>query len=318
MAHMIETFAYTGEKPWHKLGVAVDPWLTAEEMMKAAKLDWTVSKRDIFLENGKKIPDQYAIVRDSDETILSMSGEKFKVMQNHEGFEFFSEFVKAGNMTMETAGSLAGGKSIFALAKMNQNDFYVANKNDNVENYMLITIPHEYGKSIYIMYTPIRVVCNNTLQFALDARGADGVFRMTHGRQWSERVAEEARMTLNLTASKVTEYKESGEFLASKKITDNNLKQYFAELFQPDLKNVANGEDWNRVMKKMVGEVYENQPGFEMGAGTHWAAFNAVTFYVDHVAGRSDDTRVKSAIVGVGSALKRKALGLAMDYANAA
>ena len=128
MVAAVESMAWTGEVPWHREGVKVDPNLTPQEMMIAAQLDWTVSKRPGYTittpeygEDGMELmqtPSSFFIVRDTDNSILSHCGPKYLPVQNEKIFEFFSEFTTAAQMSMETAGSLRGGKSIWALAKL--------------------------------------------------------------------------------------------------------------------------------------------------------------------------------------------------------
>ena len=121
MAHAVETMAYAGELPWHGLGVKVAEDLTPREMQEAAGLDWTVEKLPMFANKGGtdiRIPSQQALVRSTDNKVLSVIGQNWEPVQNDEAFDFFVDFVKQGNMQMHTAGSLQDGKMVWALAKV--------------------------------------------------------------------------------------------------------------------------------------------------------------------------------------------------------
>ena len=162
MAHQVETMAYAGEVPWHGLGVEVNNDLTPNQMMKKAGLDWTVEQIDSYatLPNGKKVATgMKALVRSSDNKVLTNIGQIWNPVQNEQAFEFFSEYVLAGDMEMHTAGSLKGGQMVWALAKVKESfDLFGG---DKVESYLLFSIPLLYCMSIDIRFRPIRVVCNN-------------------------------------------------------------------------------------------------------------------------------------------------------------
>ena len=151
MAHQVETMAYAGETPWHGLGVPVNNDLTPNQMMQKAGLDWSVEQVDAFVEiSGKKVPTGWkALVRSSDNKILTNIGQNWNPVQNEDAFNFFSEYVLAGDMEMHTAGSLKGGEMVWALAKVKESfDLFGG---DKVDSYLLFSNPHSYGKSIDIL-----------------------------------------------------------------------------------------------------------------------------------------------------------------------
>ena len=122
MVAAVETMAYAGEVPWHGLGVPVSNDLTPAQMMKKAGLDWRVEEVESYIDfNGKKIPTgQKSLVRETDGRLLTNVGEKWNPCQNETAFEFFHEYVMAGDMEMNTAGSLRDGKMVWALAKVKE------------------------------------------------------------------------------------------------------------------------------------------------------------------------------------------------------
>ena len=189
MAHELEfvngkaQMAYAGDVPWHGLGVKVSGDLTPEQMLKAAGLDWTVEAIPALatLPTGRVVETGHsALVRSTDERVLDVITNDWHPTQNHEAFEFFNDFIAAGDMSMETAGSLKDGTIVWALAKVNES-FEICGGRDKVDAYLHFTNPHIYGRSIDVRFTPIRVVCNNTLTLSLRSESKNKV-KVSHRR----------------------------------------------------------------------------------------------------------------------------------------
>lgn len=209
MAHLVETMAYAGEVPWHGLGTPVSNDLTPAQMQQKAGLDWNVREVESYIEfDGRKMPTgQKSLVRETDGRILTNVGENWNPVQNSDAFEFFSEYVLAGDMEMHTAGSLKDGQMVWALAKVK--DSFDLFKGDQVDSYLLFSNPHQYGKSIDIRFTPIRVVCNNTLTFSLDQKTERSV-RVGHRAQFDAATVKEQ---LGIATKKLNTYKEMAQFM---------------------------------------------------------------------------------------------------------
>lgn len=322
MSHEIETMAYTNEVPWHGLGVNVNPNLSPAKMMEKAGLDWKVEKKRIKTEDGIFIPDRFAVVRDSDKSPLSVCSKAFIPVQNEQAFDFFSKFTKAGKMTMETAGALNGGKKVWGLARMKQGDFSVT-KGDEVESYLLMANSHAPGMALTIMFTPIRVVCQNTLNIALskdNAQAADNVFKMSHKQSFdNEAIKNLAESILGLSDGVMGDFKEQAKYLASRKATDKQVAAFFADVYQPKLEVDKSSDladlNFNQTVRKLQ-EIYHAQPGTEYAPGTWWNAFNAVTYFHDHVKGRNPESRLNTTWFGLGFRQKHIALNKAIEYAK--
>ena len=324
MAHELEfvngeaQMAYAGDLPWHGLGVKVSNDLTPSQIMAKAGLDWTVEKVDSFIDyNGKKIKTgAQSLVRSSDSKILTNVGPDWNPVQNQEAFEFFSEYVLAGDMEMHTAGSLRGGQMIWALAKVKESfDIFGG---DRVDSYMLFSNPHLYGKSIDVRFTPIRVVCNNTLTMSLNQK-SDNSVRLTHRTKFD---ADTVKKTLGIAHEKFAKYKDMATYLGSKKVTAESLIQYYNEVFpntsRTDTpKPVAKVEDLSR-NAKLCYDALDVQPGAEYAQGTWWQALNSVTYVTDHVQGRNADNRLHSQWFGQNQARKVKAAEKAVEFATTA
>lgn len=307
--------AYSGEVPWHNLGKKVLPDLTPEQILKEAGLDWEVEKVPAFISDKKNKKRRFigrsALVRSSDNKILTVTSEDWEPVQNSEAFDFFHDFVMAGDMNMHTAGSLRGGNMVWALAQV-KDDFTVFGK-DKVESYLLFSNPHEYGKCIDIRFTPVRVVCNNTLTLSLHGR-SDLMVRMNHRKKFD---AEKVKEILGITHTKLGKYKEVAEFLGTKKYTKDTLAEYFGDLFPSTSTKTDRKHDLSRPARVLV-DIVETQPGANYSPGTFWNAYNAVTFGIDHLFGHNSDNRLYSSWYGQNRQKKITAMEKAVEMAKVA
>lgn len=309
MAHMVETMAYAGEVPWHGLGKQVHADLTPEQMLVEAGLDWEVERIPAYaMVNGEQVAvGKSALVRTSDSKVLDVVGDDWNPVQNAEAFDFFNDFVMAGNMEMHTAGSLRGGQLVWALAKVKDAGFDLFG-GDRVDAHLLFSNPHMYGKSINVRFTPIRVVCNNTLSLSLSEASKNSV-KVSHRTVFD---AESVKKTMGIATEKMANYREMAEFLGTKRYTEETAKEYLARLFP------VGGDAKRKTESKSAKNIYELlelQPGANYAEGTYWQLFNGVTYYVDHQMGRTDDNRLTSAWFGSGASKKQDAMELALELA---
>ena len=344
MAHQLETMAWTGDKPWHGLGVEVEPNLTPLEMQEAAGLDWTVSKRPSYTLDAPEWSENvgliqadktFHIVRDTDNRILSHCGKDYIPIQNKNIFEFFKRFTEAGHMTMETAGSLKDGGEIWGLAKISE-DFELAGE-DHIKGYLLINQPHIVGRSLIIKLTPIRVVCNNTLTFALQ-QGGTASFRMPHVKVFGDDAVKAAEEALGLSGERMAEFKEMATLLSKKKAKHSDVLEYVGEVYQPTMIKDYRRDQELKAQGKLLGELpplvenfnkYPNlvvnalkqAPGAHLKSakGTWWGALNAVTYVEDHLhESEIPGNTLHSAWFGAAANRKSRALDLAVKYAKVA
>jgi phage/plasmid-like protein (TIGR03299 family) len=321
MAHELEfvngeaSMAYAGDLPWHGLGTKVPNDLTPDQMLKAANLDWRVEAVPAFANIGGKQVDvgHSALVRSTDNRILDVITNDWKPMQNSDAFEFFTDFVGAGDMEMHTAGSLKDGKIVWALAKVHES-FELFGGRDQVDSYLLFTNPHSYGQSIDVRFTPIRVVCNNTLTLSLNSQSKSMV-KVSHRRDFDADLVKE---TLGVAKEKLVKYKEMAQFLSQTRYNNENIVEYFQRVFPVLTKKDEGAKELSKSAKYALESAMDEQPGAEFGAGTWWQAFNTVTYMTDHVIGRSADNRLASAWYGANKGLKTRALETAVEMADAA
>lgn len=317
MAHEIEMvngvaqMAYAGDVPWHGLGVKVPADLSPEQMLQKAGLDWTVEKQKLITAEGYAVPEKMALVRSSDKKVLDIVGKDWNPVQNQEAFEFFNDFVTSGDMEMHTAGSLKGGQIVWGLAKVKES--FKVFGNDEVESYLLFSNPHRFGQSIDVRFTPIRVVCNNTLTLSLNTKAEQAV-KLNHKKAFD---AESVKQMLGIASSKLAQYKEMAEFLGSKRYNGQSLNEYLNSLFPSYSKKDDKLIELSRPAQRIV-ELVDEQPGANFAPGSWWSAFNAVTYFTDHERGRDADARLQSAWFGQSKSLKLKALETAIEFAEAA
>jgi phage/plasmid-like protein (TIGR03299 family) len=314
MAHNVETMAYAGAVPWHGLGKEVPSDLSPAQMLDAAQLNWSVEKVPAFanIDGNTTSVGVSALVRSSDSSILDVVPNDWNPIQNSDAFDFFHEYCQNGDMEMHTAGSLKNGQIVWALAKVK--DSFELFKGDQVDSYLLFTNPHRFGQCIDIRFTPIRVVCNNTLTLSLN-QAAERVVKKNHRTVFDPSRAKEE---LGIATDKLAKYKEMAAFLGSKRYTEDKVKDYFRGVFPSTVKgDDKNIESISRSAKAAMAAL-ETQPGTQYAPGSWWQAFNAVTFLTDHVIGRSADTRLQSAWFGTNKNVKIKALESAVEFAEAA
>lgn len=315
MPAAVETMVWTAEKPWHGLGTEVAGDLTADEMLEAAGLNWTVSKRRLHYTSAGgdevEIPDRFALVRDTDQSYLSAVGTGYHPLQNRDAFAFFTAFVAKGGATMETAGSLDGGRIIWGLAKLPSGGFRVGKTGDVVEGYLLLVSPHVGGMSIRAKVTSVRVVCRNTLELALSGSTASAFqAKFHHGRDFSPAEAVEA---VGIASEEVAKFARTAATLKKLRMTDREVLEVLSPIYQPDDPALLEvGEAAAHPALRSVLESYRLAPGADPGTG--WGVLNAVTYHADHLAGRAGaDRRLASAWLGTEAGRKQATLAALLE-----
>ena len=288
MAHNLNTtngkvsFANgNGQVAWHGLGQTVEGSMTAEQAIDLAGLGYEVVKENLLIEgaNGFKtiVPDNFATVRNDTNEILGVVGNRYEIVQNREAFKFFDAIVGEGaNMAMyETAGALGKGEKIFITAKMP--DFIRIKGTDDIsEVYVLLTSAHDGSGSIIATITPIRVVCQNTLNMALGSAKNKVCIRHTKNAKVA---LETAHKILGISHAYVEEVNEIFNTLSLKSVTDAKVKELVADLFKSEAKDQTKIEGiQNDVMQSYFAGVGQSKI-----IGTAWGVYNGITHYLDHV-----------------------------------
>ena len=194
----VETMFAARETPWHGRGRIIMDAPASREALELAGLDWLVESRNIYSGTGAMIPGYRANVRSTDDAVLGVVSDRYRIVQNEEAFQFTDDLLGEG-VTYETAGSLQGGKKVWMLARLPRK-YLIAG--DQVVPYLVIFNSHDGSSGVKVAMTPIRVVCQNTLNLALN----------TAKRSWTARHTEnvllrvqDARETLQLDSNKLYE-----------------------------------------------------------------------------------------------------------------
>ena len=174
MPALVETMFSVREKPWHGLGTIVNDAPTSEDAIRLARLDWRVVQNDVFTNSGERIPGYKANIRDFDRKLLGVVSDRYKVVQNTDAFSFTDELLGQG-VKYETAGSLQDGKRVWLLARMLKE--YIGGS-EEICPYLVFSNSHDGTGAVKVAITPVRVVCNNTLNLAFTT--AQRSFSMIH------------------------------------------------------------------------------------------------------------------------------------------
>jgi phage/plasmid-like protein (TIGR03299 family) len=312
--------AYFGTTPWHRLGTALTDGqhLSVEAAMRAAKLDWKVLEEDITTASGIAIKSRKALIRGTrTKAVLGIVGRDYAVLQNHEAFSVLKPAVEQFGCTIEAAGALGRGDKVWMLAKLPEAMEPVPG--DKVESYFLVSSGHN-GYTPYVAKpTPIRVVCQNTLSAALSDRSC--TVKLAHTRTDMEQFE---LVTILVSRLMDTMRKTSQSFakLAATRFSAAQLEGYVRAVFSvPADTDLVDLPKRATFKVSSVLELAATGKGVEFAPQSAWAAYNAVTEFVDHV--RSIGTKServlkaadKSALFGPAAQLKQRALSLALAAA---
>lgn len=323
MAHQVEQMFSVKETPWHGLGRIIQEAPTAEDAIRLAGLDWKVVEQPIYRDAGatfrngveyQAITTHKSVVRESDNTVLGVVGENYTPLQNSEAFEFFNPFIESGLAQFETAGSLRNGRTVWVLARLNRAPIEVG-KGDTVNKFLLLSNGHDGSMAVRTGFTPIRVVCANTLAMSHEGKSSQ-LLRIMHSRQVTTRL-EAVRDIVNAADAKFEATAEQYRRLVKSDVDQKALKAYVEVVF-----GFSAVEEERRAMAKDritadITRLFETGRGQDLPAarGTYWGLYNAVTEYLSYEKGRTDDSRLNSLWFGDARLLNNRALEMASKAA---
>lgn len=324
------------EKAWHNLGKVVDKYPTSAEAIQFAGLDYSVEKRPLFTLDTEnhygetdivipeiEVPNYFATVRTDTEDVLGVVGRDYKIVQNVNAFEFFDAIVGGGDgILYETAGALGKGERIFITAKLP--DYIRVGKDDLIEQYLFLTTSHNGFGSITAAFTPIRVVCNNTLNAALNNHS--NAIKIRHTSSANDRI-KQAHTLMGISSNLSAELDGLFNHWSQLRITDLQVKKLVQIAMAPNrevLQKLQSGEtdELSANYTNIVDKVYEyalGSPTQQMGttAGTVFGAYNAVTGYFQNVRNYKDDeARFRSVIEGTAKLRGQTAFNLCREFAT--
>ena len=271
MSANVETMFSVREKPWHGLGTIIQEACTSKEALHLAGLDWEVKQYPV-LYKGTATGHQFN-VRSSDDTVLGVVGARYKPVQNEEAFAFTDELI-GGDVRYETAGSLANGKRVWMLAKMPDTRVL----DDVVEPYLCLTNAHDGFSSMKVCMTPVRVVCQNTLNMALS--NAKRTWNVRHSGNIENKLAE-AQYTLGLAQNYMKEFAEEAAELYKIKVAPKDFKELTETLFPVTAEMSQRKEESQYLLQHQLKEAWEMD---DLGniRGTGWGFMNAISDMTTH------------------------------------
>lgn len=310
---------FYGETPWHGLGTRLDSPATAAEAIIAAGLDFSVDLEALTTADGIPVPQRKAVLRADSGDVLGVVGNSYIPIQNAEAFTFLDNVVADGGVRYHTAGALGKGERIWMLAKL-PGHIRIKDSDDITEKYLLLSNSHDGSAALRVFFTPIRVVCANTLTIA-HGRGRKQGISILHKGDLGAKVRE-AQKVLGLAARFYDEVQIHANVLASHYPTREQLSDYFRQLYpDPSEGDKTRAENTRTELFRL----FEQGRGQDIDAVRYstWAALNAVTEYVDHYRPTRARTheerasrRLQSQWFGTGAALKAKAWELAITMAT--
>ena len=276
------SFASNAQKAWHDLGQVVDGAMTAEEAIKLANLDYTVEKADVFMktqdDTNVLVDGYYSTYRTDTNQYLGMVKSRYEVVQNKDAFSFFDSIIDSGEAIFETAGALGNGERIFLSAKL-PDDFVIGT--EKIEKYIMLTNSHNGTSSVVAGLTNVRVVCNNTLQAALD--GLENKVSISHIIGAKDKI-KEAYKVMGIASKYNLQIEQMFNQMLDVKMSEGDLATYFTKVLKPYYVSI-DGLTQNEMSMRLQNAVdmtldfaynHPTQKTVET-TGTLWGAYNAIS-----------------------------------------
>ena len=289
-----------------------------ETWRKAAGMDWTIEKAPVIYipENLEKsqfaqathFHGQNVLYRSDTKAPLSVVTDRYKPVQPHEVLEFFDALVKESGFRLHTAGTLFGGKRMWALAETGR--FGEVSKGDGIGGFLLLSTSADRTLSTTARFTTVRVVCNNTLSMATNDKSHCVSF--THARKFDHDLM---RAKLGKAVENFGAFMEMSKFLKKQQMDIGKAKMFVTHLLLDSdkwhdhlaVENIHKSKGYNKILSLFGSDA----KGIEMAGHTKWGMLNAVTEYYDHhIPTRTADARLNSTWFGTGDAIKQKAINL--------
>lgn len=334
------SFFSVKEKAWHGLGEIIQDYPTCEEAIRYAGLNYEIAKSPLYTKgsgiietaegieigsNELHVPNYFANIRTDNNAVLGVVGKDYQIVQNSEAFSFFDAIVGGGEgILYETAGALGQGERIFITAKL-PDYIRVGNGDDITEKYIFLTTSHDGSGSITAAFTPIRIVCQNTLNASL--QNMSNVVRIKHTAGAKQRL-ENAHKVMGLANSLSNQLEGIFNQWAKVKVTDREVKKLIQLALCPnketlDLLKKGAEDEISTVFKNTVDDAFayamiSDTQQMETTKGTLFGAYNAVTGYYQNVRNYKDgEAKLKSIVMGGTAQMKtQKAFELCTSFAT--
>jgi len=274
MAANVESMFYVRETPWHGLGTRVSEAPASADALRLAGLDWKVLQEPVFTKWDEKIPGFFANVRDNDRKVLGVVSDRYRVVQNEEAFAFTDELLGEG-VRYETAGSLQNGRKVWILAKLPQ-EYIMAG--EHINPYLVFSNAHDGTGAIRVALTPIRVVCNNTLNLALDT--AKRSWACVHTGDIRGKITD-ARDTLLLSQEYMGKLGKKFDELRKKRLTDSQAMEYIEILLPVEEGDSKRAKNMRKLQEDLKTR-YFDAPDLQDVGKNAYRFINAVSDFATH------------------------------------
>jgi phage/plasmid-like protein (TIGR03299 family) len=304
--------AFVGATPWHGLGQELDQNASIEQWRVAAGMDWSIEKSPVcymphgFYGDVSNFPKQNVLYRSDNYEPLSVVSDRYQVVQPAEVLEFFRDLVEQSGFRLHTAGTLFGGKRLWALAETGK--FGEVTQGDGIGGFLLLSTSADKSLATTARFTSVRVVCNNTLSLSLQNSAHSVSF--THARKFNH---ELMKSKLGVAVASFDSFMEMAKHLERQRITtaqaDNFIKRilFTADQLQNTDLNLEKNRPYNKILDLFKGEA----KGADIVGDTKWALLNSVTEYFDHHhPSRTNDARLNNAWFGNGDTIKNRAVAV--------
>ena len=289
MAANVESMFYTREKPWHGLGIMVADAPNSKDALRLAGLNWKVLQEPVYTENKELIQGYKANVRNSDRKVLGVVTDRYKVIQNEEAFAFTDALLGEG-VRYETAGSLQEGRRVWMLARLPR-EFIIGG--ERISPYMVFSNTHDGSGAVKTALTPIRVVCNNTLNLAL--RTAKRSWSMIHTGDISGKI-EEAKNTLLLADEYMTALGQEFENLRKIKLSERQVQDYIKILLPMEENYTLQQKRGIEKLREDMRMRYFDAPDLKDVGNNGYRFINAVSDFATHSTPRRKTANYKENI----------------------
>ena len=295
------SFVSAKEPAWHKCGTILDHVFTAKEAIEFGGLDFIVEKQRLFTERGLDVPDYFATVREDNRDVLGLVGKDYTIVQNRDVFSFFDQIVGEGKAIYETAGCLGKGGVLFITAKLPKE--IVIGRDGPIENYLVLCSSHDGSMAITAFFTPVRVVCQNTLNAAFN-NNTNRVF-IKHTQNVKERFVE-AALVMGMHSEYLDKLEVAFRLLYDKQVSDQEMKSIITRAFlnkeETKVLALTGNVDLSTRKTNMVDGVvsyYQQASEIDSIRGTGYGVYNAVAGYFQNMKNfRNDEVKMKSIILG--------------------
>lgn len=344
MAHGLDgkfsQMAFVGQTPWHGLGVKVDEDCTPTEFMQACGCDWEVDMAPLQVPQGSieiqktvseeidgvmvdrqilsplpamTVPNR-AVYRKDNGSILGVVGPRYTPLQNVHAFDWFAPFIESGECSFHTGGALFDGQKIWALAQINRESSEIV-KGDSVAKFLMLSNSHDGTTAIRVGFTPIRIVCANTLAMA-HGNSASKLIRIRHTAK-SKTSLDNIREIINTANSEFEATAEQYRLLASRQFNQADVLKYVKQVLEikedaTSKKGVTQAQNRIDEMMTLIEGPRQNLPGVR---GTWWAAYNGVNEFFNYKAGNTNSSRLDNLWFGTTAGKNADALKLALEMA---